>query len=314
MRSLLNKRTIYVTGKGGVGKTTTAAALAKWAASENRRVLLFEINSQGRLPAIFGGPPLGHAPRELAPGIWGANINPRESMHEYALLVLKFELLYRTIFRNKLVDYFLTAVPSLAELCMTGKIWHHHQVTGEYLGTPPPDLIIVDCPASGHAYTLLHTPKVIAELTPPGPMKENAQKMWDYFSSPYDAASVFVTLPEEMPVNETLEFEKKFRDAGLPGGPVIINRVLPGYENAARWAAARRNIQQLDGAARMVESHAIRLARQQEQMDILRQRLPRHQVVEIPWINLEEEQHEAALPVATMLSARFPPDQEPFSD
>jgi len=122
--TLLDRRLVIVTGKGGVGKSTVSAALALLAARAGKRVLVCEVNAQERVAPLLGAAPTGSALREAVPGISTVNVNPHDSMREYGLMVVRFRAIYDAVFENRLVRYFLRVVPSLAELVMLGKILH----------------------------------------------------------------------------------------------------------------------------------------------------------------------------------------------
>ena len=150
--SLLEKRFLIVTGKGGVGKSSVSAALALLAARQGKRVLVCEVNAQERVAPLLGAPPAGPAVRAAVPGIATVNVTPPEAMREYGLMVLKFRTIYDAVFENRLVRYFLRVVPSLAELVMLGKILN--EAKAEERGRPRWDLVVVDAPATGHAVQL----------------------------------------------------------------------------------------------------------------------------------------------------------------
>jgi anion-transporting ArsA/GET3 family ATPase len=124
--SLLDLRFIVLSGKGGVGRTTVAAALARAAAREGRRVLIAQTDSVERLGKMLGQTsPIGPVVRSVGPGIDAVNMTPQESLHQYALLVLKYETVYRAVFGNRAVRGFLSAIPGLDAYAMLGKAWWH---------------------------------------------------------------------------------------------------------------------------------------------------------------------------------------------
>jgi anion-transporting ArsA/GET3 family ATPase len=132
-------------------------------------------------------------------------------MREYGLMVLRFETLYKTVFENKVVRYFLRFIPSLQELVLLGKILFHAQEKRPD-GQPLWDTLVMDAPATGHAITFLRVPQVLLQTVPPGPMSREAMKMRDILEDPATTVAVLVSLPEEMPVNETLELHTALRD------------------------------------------------------------------------------------------------------
>lgn len=213
-----------ITGKGGVGKTAVAAAVALSEARAGRRTLLCEINGRDRLAGLLGVEPVGYALREVFDNVSLIDINPRDAIHEYALLTLRFEALYKAVFENGLVRRFLRLVPSLSELVMLGKIWFHAQEQAH--GRPRYDVIVVDAPATGHALALLGAPRAVQNTVPPGPMRENARLIEAMLTDPQHTALNVVTTPEDMPVTEAQELLQGAAALGVRAGTVFINSRL----------------------------------------------------------------------------------------
>ena len=225
--SLLDLRFVVLSGKGGVGRTTVAAALARAAATRGKRVLIAQTDAVDRLARMFGSATaVGPTTRALAPGIDAVNMTPRDSLHEYALMILKYEAVYRALFENRAVRGFLSAVPGLDAYAMLGKAWWHSTETSG--GAPKYDLVILDGPASGHIVTLLKIPRSLVGATPAGPLARDARAMVELFADKQRSALVIVTRPEELPVEETRELARAAtRDLGIGLGPVIVNAVPP---------------------------------------------------------------------------------------
>jgi hypothetical protein len=227
-----NLRLAILSGKGGVGRTTVAAALARAAVAQGKRVLIAQTEAAERLGKLFGRvEPIGPAVVSLAPGIDAVNMTPKTALHEYGLMVLRYETVYRALFENRAVRGFLGAIPGLDAYAMLGKVWWH--TTETLAGRPRYDLVILDAPASGHATLMLRLPQAIIEAMPRGPLTKDAQAARALLSDPARAALVIVTLPEDLPVRETAELARAARDSlKIALGPVIVNAMPPAELSA----------------------------------------------------------------------------------
>jgi anion-transporting ArsA/GET3 family ATPase len=220
--ALLDRRLLVVTGKGGVGKSTVAAALGLLAARRGKKVLVCELNAHERVAPMLGAPPSGTAIREILPGLSSVNVTPHEAMREYGLMVLKFRTIYEAVFENRVVRHFLRVVPSLAELVMLGKVLNEVRATED--GRPRWDLVVLDAPATGHAVQLLRVPAALLDTVPAGPLRSDAEWMNALLVDPRTTAVSIVTLPEEMPVNEAVDLDRQVRGVlGMPSGALLVN-------------------------------------------------------------------------------------------
>jgi anion-transporting ArsA/GET3 family ATPase len=225
--SLFERRFVILSGKGGVGRTTVAAALARAAVHAGKRVLVAQMDSPERLGRLLGH--VGSIGPEVIPvseGLDAVNMSAKAAMKQYGLMVLRYETLYRTIFENKAVQGFLAAVPGLDAYAMLGKAWWH--TTEELEGRPRYDLVILDGPASGHTATMLRIPQAITEAMPKGPLAKDAALMTALFRDPARTAFVIVTLAEDLPARETAELARVARGSlSLPVGPLVVNGLPP---------------------------------------------------------------------------------------
>lgn len=229
MTALTDLELVVLSGKGGVGKTTVAAALARTAAGAGKRVLIAQTEAAERLGPMFGRPgPIGPEIISLAPGIEAVNMTPKSALHEYALMVVKYETVYRALFENRAVRGFLSAIPGLDSYAMLGKAWWH--TTERVGGRARYDLVILDGPASGHSILMLGVPQAILDTMPNGPLTRDARAARELLSDPNRAAMVIVTLPEELPVRETADLARAARESlRMALGPVVVN-ALPSDE------------------------------------------------------------------------------------
>lgn len=232
--SLFSKRLIVVAGKGGVGKSTVSAALALVAARRGKRVLLCEIHGADRVAHNFEVPPVGTTVRQIRPNLFAVNVQPAEAMREYALMKLRFEAVYRMVFENRMVAYFLKAFPGLNELVMLGKVWYHTVEVDKRTQRPKWDLVIADAPATGHGLYFLELPDVALGAVPSGagPLTAEVTKMRALLRDPARTSLQIVTLPEEMPVKEAIDLRARVEAIGVPMGYLFVNGVQVPLLNA----------------------------------------------------------------------------------
>lgn len=226
-RPLASRRFLIVTGKGGVGKSTVSAALAVALAREGKRVLVALCNAKEKLSRMLGTAPLGSAVSPLVPGVWGVNIDPDVALFEYGQVILKSKTLTSLVFDSKLVKGFLRGVPGMQEWATLGKAWWHTTETLDD-GRPRFDVVILDAPATGHGLDMLRVPKVILDVVPPGLLRRDAERAMEMFRDPTQSGVVLVTLPEDLPVTETLELAAALEgDLRVPVAKLVVNQMLP---------------------------------------------------------------------------------------
>lgn len=224
--ALLDRRLLFFTGKGGVGKSTIAAATALLAADHGKRVLLVEVDAKGDVTAQFEHGPVGFVPREVHPGVVAMAMDTEASLREYLRLHLRVPVIGRIGALAKVFDFVATAAPGVKEILTVGKIcW---EVRESLEGRTDYDLVVVDAAATGHIVAQLGAPGSIAELVDVGPIRSQTQWMVELLTDPAITAVNVVTTPEEMPVAETIELVQRLRaEVTTPLGVVIVNRVLP---------------------------------------------------------------------------------------
>ena len=225
--SELDRRFIVIGGKGGVGRTTVAAALALILARRGRRVLLAHVRSQQRVERLLGCRRVDHKIRQVEPNLWAVNMTPRAALKERGLMVLRLNVIYKAVMENRLVKHFLRAIPSLDEYSMLGKAWFH---TTEELraGEPRFHTIIFDGPATGHLLTMLRIPQVILDTVPDGPLTADARLIRDLLIDPALTSLWIVTLAEEIPVTEAEDLLQAAREKlKILPQRLVVNALYP---------------------------------------------------------------------------------------
>ena len=220
MTGLLDRRLLFVTGKGGVGKSTVAAGIGLLAAQAGKRTLVCEVDAKGNLADFFETGPLAFKPRQVQPSLWAMAMNTEESLKEYLSLQLKLPLLSRIGPLARTFDFVATAAPGVKEILTVGKLtWEVRE--DNY------DLVVGDAPATGHIVGQLRAPEAIRELVSVGLVREQTGWMTKLLTDAATTGVVIVASPEEMPVTESLELIDRLADTKVDVAAVVVNRVLP---------------------------------------------------------------------------------------
>jgi anion-transporting ArsA/GET3 family ATPase len=218
---LLERRLLFVTGKGGVGKTSVASALGLLAASRGQRTLVCEVDAKGNLADFFGVGPLAFEPTEVRSRLFAMAMDTEESLKEYLRLQLRVPLLAKVGPLARTFDFVATAAPGVKEILTVGKLTY--EVRERHY-----DLVVVDASATGHVVGQLASPVAINDLVKVGLVRSQTDWMIEMLTDRDTTGVVVVTVPEEMPTTETLELIERLRaETDIDVASVVVNRVLP---------------------------------------------------------------------------------------
>lgn len=237
-----------VTGKGGTGKSTTAAALALALASHGRNVLLCEVEGRQGIARMFDVDPLPYAERPIAAGlgidgqagvVHALHIDPESALLEYLAMYYRLGRAGRALDRFGVIEFATTIAPGVRDVLLTGKVYEAVHRNSRNKGAREYDAVVLDAPPTGRITQFLNVSEQVAGLAKVGPIKHQADTMMTLFRSPQTAVH-FVTLLEEMPVQETADGVAQLREAGLPVGAVVVNQVRRRDLRVKDLAAARK--------------------------------------------------------------------------
>ena len=282
--SLTAARLAIVSGKGGVGKTTVAAALALAAARAGKRVLLIEVEQREGLAPLFGHAAIGYEEKALAPNVTGLSVIPDEALVEYLYLFYGIRYVGRVLKGSKAIEFATNIAPGLRDILLIGKIKEaeRRRAAGQYAY----DLLVLDAPPTGRLPRFLEAPRSIVELVRSGPIRQQAQGVLDMISDPKRTQVVLVTLPEDMPVRETAEAAETLGKMGVSLGPVVVNGAYPevfpqdalatvaagaqdGLKDEADRAGLRLGGEAIEELARVGGAHARRTLNQHDALEEL---------------------------------------------
>jgi anion-transporting ArsA/GET3 family ATPase len=323
MASVLERKLIVVTGKGGVGKTTVSAAVGLLAASRGLRTIVVEVtgttptagtNGTGGLPALFGrsqAPPHGEEV-ELRERLWSLSIDRDRVLAEW-LRALGGRVSARVLTSSSAFQYLIAAAPGAREMLSLVKVWElaagrHPRGRGEDY-----DLVVLDAPATGHALGMLSAPKIFSGIARVGPVARQSEQVREFLEDPERCAYLAVAQPTEMAVTETLQLRKELRhELGRELHAVVVNGALPRrfgsgeLQLIAALNGGRRGAEKsvTSSAARAAQTVQARARAQQRQIARLRRVVRSHgspPVLGLPFIFHSELDLEAIQRLADRL-------------
>ena len=262
-------RLLIVAGKGGVGKTTVSAALARMAARAGLTTLIVEVEGKSGLPSLFGaGDGLTYDEVVLAPGggpegwadVRARTLTPDDALLEY-LVDHGMKRVSKRLANSGALDVVATAVPGIKDILVLGKVKQLERQESV-------DLIVLDAPAAGHAVTFLMSARGLLDAVTVGPIRAQAADVIDLLADPTRCQVLLVTLPEETPVNEVIETAYNLEDrVGVALAPVVVNGLYPvldGLDVDPLAAAEAAGLSLRDDEVRVLREAATFRRRRQE--------------------------------------------------
>ncbi|MCL5947976.1 MAG: AAA family ATPase [Actinobacteria bacterium] len=221
MPSLLDKQLVFVTGKGGVGKTTISVALAMLAARKGMKTLLCEADGSGDFSSYLGSGPIKYKEREVLERLYAMSMDTEAALREYLHIFMHMPVVGRIGPLASAFDFVASAAPGVKEILITGKLCYEVRERNY-------DLVIVDSAATGHVISHLAAPQVLNNLVQVGLIRSQTSWMLDILSNHEITGLVVVATPEEMPVSESIELIGKAETETTVGlVATVMNRVFP---------------------------------------------------------------------------------------
>jgi anion-transporting ArsA/GET3 family ATPase len=307
--SILERRLIFLTGKGGVGKSTVAAALGVVATRRGKRTIICEVAQQERMSSVFHTKGVGYHETEIGDGLYAFSIDPQRALEEYLQLQIKIKPVYDLMFKNRIFTYFAAATPGLRELVTIGKVWELAQLDRRVKRGSKYDLVIVDAPATGHGIGILRTPKTFSDIARVGPVKRQADAIYEFITDRALTSVCAVAWPEEMPVNETLDLRRNLQEElGLDLDEIFMNGLYPELFTDEEAEILRDRLESANGevtlraALRAAISEHRRATAQRQQLERMRAESG-EDVVELPFLFRPQIDMDAVEELADVIEA-----------
>ena len=320
-----DRRVLVVSGKGGTGKTTVAAALAAVAARRGFRTILVEVEGRGGLPRVLGTAPPGFAERPGPLGFASMELTAHDALVEYLTVIVGMRRLSGLLRRARVTELATEAVPGFRDVMVAGKLYEltRYRETRAGADRRPWELVVVDAPPTGQLVPFLRSPTAYRDLIRVGRAARHLAAIEELVRT--ETRVLLVAVPEEMAVVESIEAAEAVRELGLPLGPVVANRVLRSvFPKGARSAGLRLTpaavSERLAGSGASLEEAAsgglleagiaedARVGEQRRRLAGLRAaELP---VVELPSLAAPRLGREEVEVLASHLEATLPPSSE----
>ncbi len=280
---MTGKRLVVIAGKGGVGKSTVAAAVALGAAATGRRTLVVELAGRSDVARTLerrGG--AGLVERELEPDLFHLSIEHRAVLEDYLQHEVPGPLPAGRLAGSRTFSLFVDATPGMAELLAIGKVWELAQRKRRRPGAQPYDLVVVDGPASGQLVGLLKAPRTFGAIARRGPVARQTADIDRLLGDAQQTGVIAVATPEQMPVTEVLSLSEELTSLGIALDGLVVNKTISSRfkredETALRSARSDRAV---DSALWISE----RVRAQRRHQERLRSQLPDLPRVRLPFV------------------------------